>query len=222
MPSLTSPLPPPSKKRRLSDPDPQPISILPRPWDKPDARLDKPDLYHLRPSPRRIAPLPSSKRARTDTDPRRRTRSPGPVKDGRRPCLAPCHICHRRPTKKSDLDSFADCEGCGERTCFICMRDCVGPVVQAGLEGEGEISGEQEEAQSRSFCMDDVDGPAAEGDGGGQGDSGDGDGDADGDGNGEKWWEGGHRGVVCSRCCVEMGSDGEIACLGCLSRMEGV
>lgn len=218
MPSLTSPLPPPSKKRRLSDPEPQPISFLPRPWDKPDAPFDKPDLYLRRPSPRRIAPLPAAKRARTDTSTHRRTRSPVPARDGRRPCLAPCHICHRRPTKKSDLDSFADCEGCGERTCFICMRDCVGPVVRAG-EGEGER--EEGEPQSRSFCMDDVDGPVVEErDGGGQGDRGDHDGVGNGDG--EKWWEGGHRGVVCSRCCVEMGPDGEIACLGCLSRMEGV
>ncbi|RGP62046.1 hypothetical protein FLONG3_10349 [Fusarium longipes] len=36
--------------------------------------------------------------------------------------VAPCHICHRRPTKKTHLDSFADCQGCGERTCFVCIR----------------------------------------------------------------------------------------------------
>ncbi|CAI4216513.1 unnamed protein product [Parascedosporium putredinis] len=35
------------------------------------------------------------------------------------------------------------------------------------------------------------------------------------------WAASGHRNVVCSRCCVEMGADGDIACLGCLSRMEG-
>jgi hypothetical protein len=38
----------------------------------------------------------------------------------------------------------------------------------------------------------------------------------------EEWVERGieHRGVVCSRCCVERGEEGEVICLGCL-RMEG-
>ncbi|OAA61222.1 hypothetical protein SPI_05246 [Niveomyces insectorum RCEF 264] len=38
----------------------------------------------------------------------------------------PCHICQRRPRRKCDLDSVADCEGCGQRTCFVCLRECVG------------------------------------------------------------------------------------------------
>ncbi|KAL2111468.1 hypothetical protein VUR80DRAFT_9958 [Thermomyces stellatus] len=224
MPSLTSPLPPPSKKRRLSDADDthaQPFPILPSPlWDKPETRWEKPSelfLQQRRPPFRKVAPLPPAKRARAEGD-RRRTRSPGAVKDGNakgKTCLAPCHICHRRPTKKSDLDSFADCEGCGERTCFICMRNCIGPLVQeAKQEGEGEMC--EQQALSRSFCMDDADGPLAEQqqDEGEQRDKG--------DGEGEKWWAGGHRGVICSRCCVEMGPDGDIACLGCLSRMETV
>ncbi len=36
--------------------------------------------------------------------------------------LSPCHICHRRPTKKTDVDSFADCQGCRRQTCFVCIR----------------------------------------------------------------------------------------------------
>lgn len=32
---------------------------------------------------------------------------------------------------------------------------------------------------------------------------------------------GGHRRVVCSRCCVERGQDGEVVCLGCLPFVEG-
>ncbi|KAK2072664.1 hypothetical protein P8C59_007002 [Phyllachora maydis] len=40
--------------------------------------------------------------------------------------LSRCHTCHRKPTKKSDLDDFADCESCGQRTCFICIRQCSG------------------------------------------------------------------------------------------------
>lgn len=237
MPSLTSPLPPPSKKRRLSDADDtpaQPFAILPSPlWDKPDARREKPGelfLQQRRPAPRKVAPLPSAKRAKVIDGGRRRTRSPVAARDGTargKACLAPCHICHRRPTKKSDLDSFADCEGCGERTCFICMRNCIGPMIQetrqeegGGGEGRREAGMCEQEAISRSFCMDDADDPPAEErqDPEGQDDRGDGDRDED----GEKWWAGGHRGVVCSRCCVEMGSDGEIACLGCLSKMEGV
>ncbi len=40
--------------------------------------------------------------------------------------LAPCHICHRRPTTKHLLDSYADCANCGSRTCYICLRQCEG------------------------------------------------------------------------------------------------
>jgi hypothetical protein len=38
--------------------------------------------------------------------------------------LRPCHICHRRPTTRAVLDGYIDCEDCGSRTCFICMREC--------------------------------------------------------------------------------------------------
>ncbi|KAK2759024.1 hypothetical protein FQN54_003123 [Arachnomyces sp. PD_36] len=43
------------------------------------------------------------------------------------PLLRPCHICHRRPTTRALLDAYADCELCGERTCYICLRECNGP-----------------------------------------------------------------------------------------------
>ncbi|KAE8332353.1 hypothetical protein BDV39DRAFT_166959 [Aspergillus sergii] len=39
-------------------------------------------------------------------------------------CLRPCHICHRRPTTKEVLDAYADCDLCGERSCYICLRHC--------------------------------------------------------------------------------------------------
>lgn len=84
--------------------------------------------------------------------------------------LRPCHVCFRKPTVRRDLDCFAGCEGCGGRTCFVCLRRCEG-----GGEGEG----------------------------------------------GAEEGGGGHRGVVCSRCCVERGVDGEVWCLGCLGG-EGV
>jgi hypothetical protein len=31
----------------------------------------------------------------------------------------------------------------------------------------------------------------------------------------------GHRRMVCSRCCVERGPDGEVRCFGCLRVEEG-
>lgn len=227
MPSLASPLPPPSKKRRLSDADApaDPYAIPPPPlrWEKPEPRCEgwPADVFPLqrRGFPRRVAPLPCTKRARVGLEEeRRRARSPSAgIRDGAgkgRTCLAPCHICHRRPTKKSDLDSFADCEGCGERACFICIRECIGLTTAdrgLGERTEGDTGGgiSEQEALSRSFCMDDADDHAAAGRDEGQEE-------------GRKGWAGGHRGMVCSRCCVEMGPDGEIACLGCLSRMEGV
>ena len=30
-----------------------------------------------------------------------------------------------------------------------------------------------------------------------------------------------HRGMICSRCCVERGMEGEVWCLGCLRMEEG-
>lgn len=41
--------------------------------------------------------------------------------------LGRCHICHRRPMTKIDLAGFADCDDCGSRTCYICMRECEEP-----------------------------------------------------------------------------------------------
>lgn len=40
---------------------------------------------------------------------------------------------------------------------------------------------------------------------------------------GQEWKERGtqHRGMVCSRCCVERGVDGEVRCLGCLRTHGG-
>jgi len=47
----------------------------------------------------------------------------------------------------------------------------------------------------------------------------------DGDGGRVAWpgagrGEWGHRGMVCSQCCVERGVDGEVWCLGCLRAEE--
>ncbi|KAF7559540.1 hypothetical protein G7046_g4606 [Stylonectria norvegica] len=126
-----------------------------------------------------------------------------------RPLLTPCHICHRKPTKKSDLDSFAECQGCGERTCFVCIRECHG----WNLDDESVLS--EQEVLSRSFHMDDVDDVRAHEQEDHHGSR------PTGDGPRKGWDAGGHRAMVCSRCCIERGAEGDVACLGCLSRMEG-
>ncbi|KAJ9139094.1 hypothetical protein NKR23_g8045 [Pleurostoma richardsiae] len=159
--------------------------------------------------------------------------------------LSPCHICHRRPTKKSDLDAFADCEGCGQRTCYICIRQCLswgaagGPTQGEGGGGrdedeDGEMLRDrppsQEENLSASFHMEDAlsendqrhnnnnrppDGTSDKSQDWGQKDS----------SKAEQGWaaggRGGHRQTICSRCCVERGADGDVVCLGCLSFLEG-
>lgn len=38
--------------------------------------------------------------------------------------LRPCHVCHRKPSTKIMLDAYADCELCGQRACYICLREC--------------------------------------------------------------------------------------------------
>ncbi|KAI0842145.1 hypothetical protein F5Y06DRAFT_259103 [Hypoxylon sp. FL0890] len=114
--------------------------------------------------------------------------------------LSPCHICHRKPTKKSDLDSFADCMGCGQRACFVCIRACQGWLPTS----------EEEEDLSASFTMQDVDDaqePSQKQRKGGGTDGG--------------WIGRGHREMICSRCCVERGPEGDVVCLGCLAGMEG-
>ncbi|KAJ6445984.1 DNL zinc finger domain-containing protein [Purpureocillium lavendulum] len=127
--------------------------------------------------------------------------------------LAPCHICHRKPTKKTDLDSFAECLGCGERTCFVCIREC--PGWNADEEAASVLS--EQEVLSRSFHMDDADDMTHD-------DSRQPDPPLEGrrDAKVGKGWDAcGHRAVVCSRCCVERGREGEVVCLGCLSGMPG-
>ncbi|KAI5926782.1 hypothetical protein F4810DRAFT_487147 [Camillea tinctor] len=138
------------------------------------------------------------------------------------PSLSPCHICHRKPTKKSDLDSFADCMGCGQRTCFVCIRACPGWLPTAADEAS---SGDDDGEHSTSFVMRDVD------DDEGIEDRGDGTkapepsraktGAHTAGGGGRGWSGRGHREVICSGCCVERGSEGDVVCLGCLSGLEG-
>lgn len=153
--------------------------------------------------------------------------------------LAPCHICHRKPTKKTELDSYADCEGCGERTCYVCIRACSGawrsPTTKQHQhlhrkgeyimrDGEADESGQdqQEERLDQSFTMME-DAPTTPTTNDDERTS-----SATTTNNTkmamkreETWGKGGgtgtgHRGRICSQCCVEEGPEGEVICLGCL------
>jgi hypothetical protein len=190
-------------------------------------------LHHDQPASRTRKIVPLSKRPRIittdsnhtepDTHPLRR-RKPSlssldhgvDDRSGARPLLAPCHVCHRKPTKKSHLDSYADCQGCGERTCFVCIRQCQTPSTADG--DDGTLS--DQEALSRSFQMEDFTDattsskpeeqyapptPVSE---------------ASHEFGSRGWHARGHRSVICSRCCIERGAEGDVVCLGCLS-MEG-
>ncbi|ESZ89870.1 hypothetical protein SBOR_9739 [Sclerotinia borealis F-4128] len=56
--------------------------------------------------------------------------------------LRACHICRRKPTVKKELDAFANCEGCGKRTCWVCIRECLGGWGnKMGMRGEVEVNG---------------------------------------------------------------------------------
>lgn len=194
---------------------------------------------------RRHPPLPIPKRLReTTTDRRPHSRSPSPEAnihcparerqapshdDAVRPTptrqdsaalLTRCHICHRKPARKSDLDSFGNCEGCGQRTCFVCLRECLDwrTEEQKRWGGHG----------SASFSMEDTDGPtvAEEGVEGdirtlkGLGERTDRE-QMEGEEQENGWKSGRHRKKICSRCCVERGPDGDVVCLGCLPFVEG-
>ncbi|KAI0383773.1 hypothetical protein F5Y04DRAFT_20838 [Hypomontagnella monticulosa] len=130
--------------------------------------------------------------------------------------LSPCHICHRKPTKKSDLDSFADCMGCGARACYVCLRACQGWLPVSAVSEEDETKDQdQDQDLCSSFTMEDIDDQDPDLDHKPKGKEG------DGGGPDEGWIGRGHRAMVCSRCCVERGVEGDVVCLGCLAGMEG-
>lgn len=126
--------------------------------------------------------------------------SPTPYRTAPSSLLRRCHICHRKPAKKADLDSFADCQGCGERTCYVCIRECLG--WRAGQEnGNSNNTSNNNDAQGGLDDKDQRPGEPSSGK--------------------SDWVSGGHRQMVCSRCCVEKGPDGDVVCLGCLPFVDG-
>ncbi|KAK6954349.1 hypothetical protein Daesc_004316 [Daldinia eschscholtzii] len=159
---------------------------------------------HAHPEPEAPTPLPQHARLGTGT----RT---GLANS--QPLLSPCHICHRKPTKKSDLDSFADCLGCGQRACFVCLRACRG-----WLESSTPTTAiEEDDSLSASFTMQDVDDVIAPTESPPQKSHK----QRKGGGPRSSWIGRGHRELICSRCCVERGPEGDVVCLGCLAGMEG-
>jgi hypothetical protein len=146
--------------------------------------------------------------------------------------LAPCHICHRRPTKKTDLNSYGDCQGCGGRTCYVCMRECLGWAMTARTS---RVPIHDEEKKEEVLMQDeDANGGHEQEDGGTGNDHSfnmedappeDSQPDYDSlradyrimEGTWVKQGGTSHRGRICSRCCVEEGVEGGVTCLGCLA-----
>ena len=216
-----------------------PLPVSKRPRTLPDADQEnrphggslrhhngQPQFSHAHPEHHSTPPMsPQTRPHGHDTDAR-----PGLVRSVTASgLLNPCHICHRKPTKKSDLDSFADCMGCGQRTCFVCIRQCQGWVVGGSPQGadggrppppqhhrqeqQDHLDAEERQQQqqqdlSASFTMHDVDDD-------------DNNNNNDVDPRTSPHRGRGHREVICSGCCVERGSEGDVVCLGCLAGMEG-
>ena len=65
--------------------------------------------------------------------------------------LRPCHVCWRRPTTRAVLDGYADCDECGARTCYICLRVCedmncklrIIDIHEDALSGKSELRSEE-------------------------------------------------------------------------------
>lgn len=133
-----------------------------------------------------------------------------------------CHICFRKPSKKADLDSYADCQGCGQRTCYVCMRQCPGWTSsfqqhqRTGTGGQGRQTDDIPLASSspeNSFTMLDADAET----------------DVDLDETESHktkptntgWHANGHREMICGQCCEERGDNGDVVCFGCLPSFGG-
>ncbi|KAL1994685.1 hypothetical protein VTN49DRAFT_2155 [Thermomyces lanuginosus] len=75
------------------------------------------------------------------------------------PVLRPCHVCHRRPTTRAMLDAYADCELCGERACYICLRECdalgcglPSSVTSSSVAEEVYLRCRQQQRRRRKIC----------------------------------------------------------------------
>jgi hypothetical protein len=154
-----------------------------------------------------------------ETDPN--SRSAPPTRTNSAALLTRCHICHRKPAKLADLDSFADCQNCGKRACFVCIRECIGWTDPLHYGDESRRQGEEdlpEEEDSVGASMHMTDGEP----GGWEGHQVDRNHkDHDTARPRKGWVGGGHQRTICSACCVERGPDGDVVCLGCLPYVDG-
>lgn len=137
-----------------------------------------------------------------------------------RPQVLPCHVCFRQPRVRQDIESYADCGICAERACAVCLRECGGHATSmersesgghergGGGEGRGDgWGGPERGVGNASFEMRDV----GEQEWQKQKRS------RDLEAGGDAAWHGkGQVRRVCSKCCVERGSEGEVWCLRCL------
>ncbi|KAH8762515.1 hypothetical protein F5883DRAFT_116510 [Diaporthe sp. PMI_573] len=225
--------PPPRKIISLSSPRAKKLRMM---TEQQDNEQQTPYSVHtLQQTSPRPAPLAPSSR-------HNHARSPSASKLGSRTTittnvLAPCHICHRKPTKKTDLDSYADCQGCGERTCYVCMRECLGWATtprDSRSPNDGDDYDDDEKEEEVLMRDEDTNGEHEQGEGCTGNDHSfnmedappeDSQPDHDNlradhrirEGTWVKEGGTGHRGRICSRCCLEEGAEGEVTCLGCLA-----
>ncbi|KAG8170123.1 hypothetical protein KVR01_000868 [Diaporthe batatas] len=221
--------PPPRKIVSFSSPRTKKLRMMAEPQDsEQDAPYSVHTLQQTSPRPAHMAPSSRHHHARSPS-----ANKLGPRTTITTNLLAPCHICHRKPTKKTDLDSYADCQGCGERTCYICMRECLGwTTTPRESRSPSEYHGGKVDEVVEVLMRDEDNNEEHEQGGGGTG--GDHpfnmkpeDSQPDYDslrvdykrrqGPWAKEGGRGHRGRICSRCCVEEGMEGEVTCLGCLA-----
>lgn len=112
------------RKRKLCHPDPEnktcaeATSPLCMPGDPDNTKC------LTQRSPKRLCRNPSQSRhhgSKSNTTQSYRTDTSTPIASL---LLRPCHVCWRRPTTRAVLDGYADCEACGSRACYICLREC--------------------------------------------------------------------------------------------------
>lgn len=130
----TSSHPRPTKLVRAKTyPEPSPETLGKRKWSSIPVEEPLPKRASVSlPTPKTSPPTP---RKLLDPRPRRRAAlaenatttnwAVTPTKFPRTaPVLQPCHICHKAPKQKGDLDAYTNCQRCHARTCYICVRQC--------------------------------------------------------------------------------------------------
>jgi hypothetical protein len=137
----------------------------------PPSKLNTTDAFSYHPQ-RDDYPLsaPPTKTQRRLVSPRRRTHQPHsnpttPTKAASKQvyysseALRPCHICHRGPKLKTDLDSYAECARCSQRTCYICIRQCEGrPKASAKDLPEGSAKNDDQHSKTTTTSPNSGDG----------------------------------------------------------------